>query len=109
MTGTVLWDGAPLEGGWIYFRPLGKGPSSAAEIHHGEFKTPAAKGLLPGTYQVAIEYRKRTGKQIKVYTGEMIEEEQQIIPPRYNQQTTLTIEVQAKGPNHVTFELESER
>ena len=54
ITGAISWDGEPLEGGWIHFRPIGEGPSSAGEIKNGKFKIAAAKGLLAGTYKVAI-------------------------------------------------------
>ena len=110
ITGSVSFDGEPLEGGWIYFRPIADGPSSAAEIENGTFDIDAAKGLNAGEYTVAIEYHKPTGKKIKINTGEeieQIEQKKQIIPAMYNQQSTLKAEVQPTGANELTFELKS--
>lgn len=106
VTGSISFDGEPLQGGWIYFRPTGKGPSSAGEIKNGRFEISAADGLMPGDYQVAIEYREPTGREVKVYTGETIAEEKQIIPARYNEQTTLKAEISSTEPNHFKFELQ---
>ena len=107
VSGEISFDGQPLEGGWIYFRPIGKGPSSAAEIDQGRFEIPAEKGLTAGTYKVVIEYHKPTGRMRKVYTGEEIEEKRQIIPPQYNTRTTLTADIQPSGANQLTFDLKS--
>ncbi len=107
ITGEISFDGQPLEGGWIYFRPLGKGPSAAGQIADGSFAIPAKKGLPAGTYQVAIEYLKPTGRMQKAYTGEQIEEKQQVIPPQFNERTELTADVQASGVTHLTFDLKS--
>ena len=109
VTGEISFDGEPLAGGWIYFRPLDKGPSSAAEITDGSFEIPAEKGLTAGTYKVAIEYQQPTGRTKKVYTGEEIEETKQVIPPEFNAQTKLTADIQASGANHLTFDLASDR
>ena len=81
------------------FRPLGKGPSAAGQIADGSFAIPAKKGLPAGTYQVAIEYLKPTGRMQKVYTGEQIKEKKQIIPPQFNERTELTADVQDKWPD----------
>ena len=105
VTGEISFDGRPLEGGWIYFRPVGKGPSAAGQISEGSFEIPSKKGLPAGTYKVVIEYQKPTGRLKKVYTGEQIEEMKQIIPPQFNAQTKLTADIQASGANHLTFDL----
>lgn len=110
ITGSVSFDGEPLEGGWIYFRPIADGPSAAAEIQNGTFNIDAAKGLIAGEYIVSIEYHRPTGKTIKVNTGEgieQIEQQKQIIPARYNQQSKLKAKVQPQGANELTFELKS--
>ena len=110
VSGAVSLDGNPLSGGWIHFRPISEGPSSAAEIHAGKFAIAATNGLVPGTYRVEIEFQKPTGKTIRVNTGEQIEEieeTRQIIPPQYNRQSVLTAEIQAQGENALTFELKS--
>lgn len=108
LRGTITFAGQPLEGGWIYFRPVGPGPSTAGEIHDGEFSIAADQGLPPGTYQVAVESRQATGREVKIYTGEMINEEKQVIPARYNVQTTLQVEVRADSSNEFDFALETD-
>ena len=107
VTGEISFDGQPLEGGWIHFRPVGRGPSAAGQIRQGHFEIPSQKGLTAGTYQVAIEYQKPTGRMKRVYTGEQIEETKQIIPPQFNERTTLSAEIQARGTNHLSFDLTS--
>ena len=108
VSGEITLDGEPLPGGWIYFRPQAEGHSSAGEITAGNFNIPAKQGLVAGTYTVAIEYRQPTGRMQKVYTGEEIEEVKQIVPPQYNEATTLSATIEPSGKNELKFELTSE-
>ena len=107
ITGEISFNSQPLEGGWIYFRPVGKGPSAAGHIREGSFEIPSQKGLPAGAYKVVIEYQKPTGRLKKVYTGELIEEMHQVIPPKFNARSNLTADIQARGANHLTFDLTS--
>jgi hypothetical protein len=108
VSGEITLDGKPLAGGWVYFRPLQTGPTAASEVQQGRFRIPARQGLAPGTYRVAIEYLQPTGRMVKAYTGEQVEERKQVVPRRYNEQTELTAEVDSGGDNRFTFELQSD-
>lgn len=64
--GRVAIDGEPLADGAISFRPIGetRGPSSGGPVREGSFQVPAEKGLIPGTYQVAVIASRKTGRTI---------------------------------------------
>ena len=56
INGTVTFKGTPIADGWITFVPKDaeKGTQEAAHIVDGKYQLPAANGLLPGEYRVAI-------------------------------------------------------
>jgi hypothetical protein len=55
VTGTVLFQGQPLDEGIIDFEPLdGQGSKSGASITNGQYKIPQDKGLFAGRYRVSI-------------------------------------------------------
>lgn len=95
VSGTVTFDGAPLENGTISFLSTdGKGNPAGNPITKGEFSVPENQGPNKGTYKVSITWQKPTGKQIKSEdTGEMVDVTQEAIPEKYNKSTELTAEV----------------
>jgi hypothetical protein len=55
VSGTVEFDGQPVEDGIIYFEPQeGQGSMDGSSILSGTFTIPQKKGLFPGKYRVAI-------------------------------------------------------
>ena len=109
VSGMVTLDGTPLDQGSIAFNdPNGKLPSSGAVIANGAYSLPAAKGLQPGSYQVAIDSADPTG-QTATPTQYSMAIPVSRIPLKYNGETTLTADVTADGDNEFDFQLESAR
>jgi hypothetical protein len=103
--GVVTLDGEPLEDGTISFTPTGttSGPASYGGIVNGKYVLRAGdRGPVLGTHKVQIEAFRDRGQ--KANDGTPVKE--QVIPGRYNQQTTLTAEV-SKADNTQDFALTS--
>jgi hypothetical protein len=110
--GTVTFDGAPVDGGAIIFRPEGAAKESqlgGAQILEGKYVIDSAKGLPPGKYRVEILWKKKTGKQIpnKSDAGTTVEETKQVIPTRYNSATELSADIKSGSNSAVNFDLKS--
>jgi hypothetical protein len=108
ISGAVTLDGAALDTGVItFFSRQGKLPSASAAIQDGSYSIPADKGLLPGSYLVAIDAANQLG-----VTARPDEQPMEIpvsrIPLRYNGETQLTAEVSAESDNRFEFSLESD-
>jgi hypothetical protein len=105
VSGSVTLDGAPLQSGQIRFVAVdGQTPTAGAAIAGGKFTTSPP----PGEKKVEISAPKVTGKQ-KMYdtpdspTVDVVEE---LLPPRYNVQTELTMTVEP-GEQENNFELKT--
>ena len=120
LEGTVTLDGQPLAAGGINFFPLSgtHGPTAGGKIVEGRFYVAPEGGTMPGTFRVVITASRKTGKQIVDPTAammdpqaesEMVDDYEQYIPKRYNQQSELTAEVTTDGPNQFDFPLSSKR
>jgi len=109
INGEVTLDGQPLKTGAITFLPCKLGPTAAGAINAGSFSVDRGKGLSPGNYTVEIHSIQPTGQQVKSpdEPGMQIEETRNLIPGRYNAQTTLKAEVKQGTDNHFRFELTS--
>ncbi|QDU60074.1 hypothetical protein Pan216_09110 [Planctomycetes bacterium Pan216] len=106
--GTVTFDGRAVEEGVIYFDPITPGLSGIAPIRAGAFTIPASKGPTPGKSRVSIqayEHRGRTEPD-EFKPGRRIAVKDQIIPPEYNDQSKLAVDVSRYGETF-HFELES--
>src|SRR4051794_4379861 len=65
VSGTVTFNGQPLDQGRIHFAPADKGTSEAgATIENGKYKIPGDVGLVPGTYKVSVFSYDRTGAKV---------------------------------------------
>lgn len=103
VTGTVSFDGTPVEDGRIQFRKAeGDQKAFSTEIKAGAYKLETEAG----TMQVEITASRPTGKfdtsnpdDPPQPIGEMY------IPAKYNTETTLTAEVKSSGENVIPFEL----
>jgi hypothetical protein len=73
-------------------------------IEAGRFRIPAATGLLPGKYRVSVSATDGTPTAAEAGGGNGMLKE--LVPAKYNTQTTLTAEVTDAGPNELSFALE---
>jgi hypothetical protein len=113
LSGTVTLDGKPLEQGIIQFRPASaeEPVPAGAEIKDGRYTIPRNEGPTPGNYRVFITSsggRQPTATPAKKgeessTTGGIIPD---LIPPKYNIQSTLTAKVEAGKANTFDFPLE---
>ena len=111
IVGTVLIDGGPLEKGSINFFPLPgtESPTAGAAIENGDFQVPDEGGTFTGRFRVEITAKRPTGRKIPdPRTQQLIEEYEQFIPKRYNQESELNIEVSGTGENRFDFSLVSQ-
>jgi hypothetical protein len=108
LSGTVTYQGKPLELGVITFLTTSgpSGPVCGARISAGRFEVPVLQGLEPGTYRVAISAAgppaSPTPEEIAAGASPRAQE---LIPPQYNEESKLTAEVKADGPNQLDFNL----
>jgi hypothetical protein len=105
--GTVTLDGKPVEKGTIEFVPQdGQGPTAGAEIANGRY---TVLQVPVGTATVRIRASKVVGehRMSPDPNGPVIYDWQSIIPPRYNDQSQLSVEVNA-GRQERPFDLVSQ-
>ena len=110
--GTVTLDGEPLAKGTITFRPQPgtSSPTAGATISGGRFSVPGDKSVLAGTFRVEIIATRKTGKKSQdPILGIMVDEVEQYLPARYNQQSELTAEVTDAKRTPLNFALTSEQ
>ena len=98
VSGTVTLDGQPLAEGVIYFKTIEKGSSEPCDIQGGEFKGQAEAG----DRRVEICQFRTT---VQDANGMKTEIQENLIPARYNTESTLTAKVTPAGPNQFKFEL----
>lgn len=105
VSGNVTHNGAPLATGTISFLPTdGKGATAGATISNGKYET----AIAPGSKKVSItseQVVKEIPRDPKDPSGEKITETRQVIPPQYNAQTTLTVDIPDSGKQDANFEL----
>ncbi|WP_254511029.1 hypothetical protein [Anatilimnocola floriformis] len=97
VTGDVTLDGQPLAEGNIRFEPSnGDDPTAGDKIHDGKFKLDVAVGKA----KVRITASKVIGQE-PVYPGSnsmMRDKVVELIPRKYNAETTLELDVQKNAP-----------
>lgn len=109
--GDVTYDGRPIDEGTIDFiSPDGAAPAQGA-IKDGRYDVPATSGpVADKTYVVQINSLKKTGKTIPNMMGDgspTMEISANVIPQKYNAQSTLTASVSAdSSKNQFDFKLE---
>lgn len=105
VSGKVTLDGQPIETGSISFWPTDgtQGPMAMGQISASQYTLEAKVGPVVGKHSVRIEAFRDTGK--KNDGGSPIVE--QVIPPQYNAQTTLKVEIK-QGANAHDFALKSQ-
>jgi len=110
VSGTVKFDGKPMEFGQISFQPVEQGgaSSAAAQIADGKFMIPAKKGLVPGEYTVVFQREEPTGNKATATTdkGETFEydETASFIPEDWGYMSTQKVMIEAKK-NSLKFDV----
>jgi hypothetical protein len=109
LTGTVTFQGQPLDKGTIQFLPQdpARAFSAGALIQDGRFQVSREQGLPPGTYRVAITSPAPSKGPAVEPAGapglKMPPLGTERIPAAFNTATTLTAEVTADGNNAFEF------
>jgi hypothetical protein len=103
LAGRVTYDGQPIDWGSISFLPLGGDQRvSGGLIENGTYAVPEEKGANAGRYRVEIRWLKLTGKKYRdPDSGEMLDARKEALPPRFHEQSELTVEV---SDNQTTFD-----
>lgn len=97
VTGTVTMDGAPLAGANVLFQPQSGKTTFATTDENGKFElmyNQDTEGATPGSYTVKISKEKNPE-----------EPGMNLVPPKYNDQSTLTADVKMDGENDFQFDL----
>lgn len=100
VSGEVTWEGEPLEKGRIIFEPLtadGTRPASGS-IEQGQFSFQ----IEEGEKRVRVIAEREVGPADPVMGAPRREN---FIPPRYNEESELQVEVTPEGENVYSFEL----
>jgi hypothetical protein len=102
VTGTVTFDGTPVEKGEVSFIPVDGGAADGGLIENGKFAFQAK----PGSKRVEIRASRPLPpeKQTNPEMGLMYDD---FIPARYNRDSTLTAEVSSDGEKDFAFDLTS--
>lgn len=107
VTGTVSYNGEPVDDGGIAFMPAGEGTASfraTGEIRDGRYDLDYKRGPAPGNYRVEIYWNKKTGRILNGPKGATKDERAQAIPAKYNEKSELRAEVKP-GANTFNFDL----
>ena len=104
VSGKVTLDGQPLATGLIRFMPSDGGTATAdGQIKDGEFNV----SVPPGEKRISISAQKVVGKKPSQMPGSpMVDVTEEIVPARFNAQTTLTHTV-TLGLQQKDFELKT--
>jgi len=103
VSGSVTFDGAPVETGEIVFRAAdGAVASHAGQIMAGRYAIRSTAG--PKRVEIIATRPPATVVQNPGGSGESTPAEM-YVPDRYNARSTLTADVTASGPNRFDFEL----
>ena len=113
VSGRVTLDGSPLDHGIVEFSPRQpRGVTSGALIQDGGYTIDSSHGLPPGKYLVRLFSATRSAEPPADgppgppppgrKPGEPAKER---IPPRYNVQSDLVVEVAARGANAFDFDV----
>lgn len=123
VSGHVTLDGTPVKLGNVEFVPLdGSSPvSGGAVVRDGRYNIGELRGLPPGKYRVCVHAATGGGHDSAVLGANhnagpdlpakgpsinaMLGTE--MIAPRFNTESTLTVEVKSGGPNQFHFEVTS--
>ena len=104
VSGTVTFQGQPLDQGSIQFSPAaGQGTFSGGPITDGQYSVPAEQGLEPGMYDVRISKKVGGPPPSDELPGETKEIPKELIPAQYNSRTKLKADIKDSGENKFDF------
>jgi hypothetical protein len=104
--GRVLLDGKPVSNGQVIFIPVDSTVAAAgAALHDGEFTIVVLQGPHRVKVEASAEERRTTAPD---EPPEFAVTYRSIIPPRYNEKSTLSFDVQS-AKDKPLFELTSEK
>jgi hypothetical protein len=111
IAGAVKLDGKPLERGSILFTPTDgtKGTVAGGEIKNGRYCLDDQRGPSVGQNRVEIRAQRNSGNMVPKpmgAAGEVEPEFVEAIDPRFNSESTLTIEI-TPGKNTADFNVAS--
>ena len=116
ISGEVSFDGRPVAQGSIALFPMSgtPGASTGGKIEAGRYEIAAEDGpQLGGVYRVEIRASRGTGEKVETIeapAGTLVDVYEQYIPPRYNDDSQLQIEIKpAAGEQQYNFTLTSRR
>jgi hypothetical protein len=107
VSGTVTFEGKPLEKGMIQFIPaVGRGETQAgAPIENGSYAIPQQDGPVPGKYMVVITASAGSTAAPPGAPGKEVPIPKELIPAKYNTKSRLTAEVQKGEKKRWDFDL----
>lgn len=110
LSGTVTFDGQPVDGGAIALLPTDGGDTKAgARIDDGKYIIPAERGPRPGNYRVEIRWQKKTGRKIPSDDPpNLMDETRQVIPEQFNAKSKTVREIKP-GNNTLDFDLRTKK
>ncbi len=94
--GTASWNGQPIQKGYIELQPIGEGHFASAEIVDGKFTL----HTTPGRRLVKVTAEKKIGETPP--TDRIPEAKPimfQFVPPKYNSESTLEMEISSSSPS----------
>lgn len=115
--GEVSLDGEALSTGVITFFPIDgtKGPAAGGDIVDGRYSIKAANGPAAGTNRIEIRSVQSTGRMVPTpeapladvatKEGMLVEEFVDVIPQRYNSQSSLKHQIEPQTVNRIVFTL----
>jgi hypothetical protein len=109
VSGSVSYRGKPIENGTVTFLTTtgAPGPAGGALVTGGQFELPAARGLAPGTYRVAISAPEPGGELTREEKAAGASPKaRETLPAKYNTATELKAEVRAGAENRFEFKLD---
>lgn len=110
VNGSAIFAGKPIEEGMITFEPAdGKGSTTGGSIVEGTYELVGEAGALPGEKIVRIVALRKTGRMIPAGSpappGTMVAEIIQCVPSRYNDRSTLRVQITPGKANTHDFDL----
>jgi hypothetical protein len=108
VSGNVTLGGAPLDAGRIELLPDGgAGKPTGTDITAGKYTFSGDAAVVPGSYKVRISAMKPTGGAVADPDYGSGPAMQESIAEKYNDRTTLTMQVTASGGEPTDFAVEA--
>ena len=105
VSGTITLKGQPVTEGTINFQSEDGATMSGGLIKDGKYEVPAVKGLPPGKYIVRISAAKPGSAVDEPVPGESGPPAEELVPPEFNSNSTLTFEAKEGTENQFNFDV----